>query len=61
MAIVPKRKTSKARRDSRRSNVWKLDAPALSKCEHCGGFKLIHRVCKACGYYKNREVVKVEG
>lgn len=60
MAIVPKRKTSKARRNSRRSNVWKLDAPALSKCGHCGEFKLIHRVCKACGYYKNREVIKVE-
>lgn len=26
---VPKRKVSKARRDKRRSAVWKLDAPAL--------------------------------
>ena len=26
---VPKRKVSKARRDKRRSNVWKLDAPEL--------------------------------
>ncbi|MDE6797257.1 MAG: 50S ribosomal protein L32, partial [Ruminococcus sp.] len=25
---VPKRKTSKARRDKRRSAVWKLDVPA---------------------------------
>ena len=29
---VPKRKVSKARRDKRRSAVWKLDAPALCKC-----------------------------
>ena len=33
---VPKRKVSKARRDKRRSSVWKLDAPALSKCTQCG-------------------------
>ena len=26
---VPKRHLSKARRDKRRSNVWKLEAPAL--------------------------------
>ena len=33
---VPKRKVSKARRDKRRSSVWKLEAPALVKCEQCG-------------------------
>lgn len=60
MAIVPKRKTSKARRDKRRSNVWKLEAPALSRCEKCGGYKLIHRVCGSCGQYRNREVIKKE-
>ena len=32
MAIVPKRKHSQARRDKRRSNVWKLEAPTLVKC-----------------------------
>ena len=30
---VPKRHLSKARRDKRRSNVWKLEAPALVKCK----------------------------
>ena len=29
---VPKRKTSKARKNTRRSAVWKLTAPALAKC-----------------------------
>lgn len=57
---VPKRKHSKARRDKRRSNVWKIQAPALMKCPQCGEFKLPHRVCKACGYYKGREVIKIE-
>lgn len=57
---VPKRKTSKARRDKRRSNVWKISAPALVKCSRCGKYKRPHRVCASCGYYNGREVIKVE-
>ena len=57
---VPKRKHSKARRDKRRSNVWKLSAPALMKGPQCGSFKTPHRVCGTCGYYNGREVVKKE-
>ena len=57
---VPKKKVSKARRDKRRSSVWKLEAPSLSKCTQCGELKMPHRVCPICGYYKGREVVKVE-
>lgn len=60
MAIVPKRKHSKARRDKRRSNVWKIDAPALVKCSHCGEYKRAHRLCSHCGYYNGRQVVKKE-
>ena len=29
---VPKRRVSSARRDKRRSNVWKMDAPVVVKC-----------------------------
>ena len=43
---VPKRKVSKARRDSRRSAVWKLEAPALSRCTHCGELHLRTRFAK---------------
>lgn len=57
---VPKRKVSKARRDKRRSNVWKLEAPALSKCTNCGAWKMPHRVCPNCGFYRGRSVVKVD-
>ncbi|MEE1279205.1 MAG: 50S ribosomal protein L32 [Oscillospiraceae bacterium] len=56
---VPKRRVSKARRDKRRSKVWKLTAPAFSKCPNCGELKLPHRVCSSCGYYKGKEVIKV--
>ena len=57
---VPKRKTSKARRDKRRNNLWKLTAPALVKCPTCGEYKRPHRLCPACGYYNGRQVVAVE-
>jgi len=56
---VPKRRVSHARRDKRRSSVWKLKAPALSKCS-CGALKLSHRVCPECGMYKGRQVVQKE-
>lgn len=57
---VPKRKVSKARRDKRRNNVWKLDAPAMCKCPECGAVKAPHKVCRACGFYKGVQVIKVD-
>lgn len=57
---VPKRKVSRARRDKRRSSVWKLDAPALVKCPQCGELTVPHKVCGNCGYYNGKEVIKKE-
>ena len=57
---TPKGKVSKARRDSRRSANWKLSVPGIAKCPRCGKMKLCHRVCKFCGYYDGKEIVKVE-
>ena len=59
MSICPKNKSSKARRDSRRAN-WKMSAPALVKCSHCGELMMLHRVCKACGYYDKKSIVEVQ-
>ena len=56
---VPKRRTSKARRDKWRA-IWKLVLPGMVKCPKCQEFKLPHRVCKACGYYDGKEVLKAE-
>ena len=55
---IPVGKTSKQRRNKRRSSVWKLTAPNLVPCSKCGELKLQHRVCKACGTYNGREVIK---
>ncbi len=56
---VPKRKTSKSRRDKRRAN-YKLEAPAQSVCPECGEIKLPHRVCLNCGTYKGKTVLAVD-
>jgi len=57
---VPKRKTSKAKRDSRRAANAKLTIPNTVECPQCHEPKLPHRVCAACGYYKGSEVIAVE-
>ncbi len=58
---VPKNRTSKSRRDKRRSQ-WKkkFQPPNLSLCPNCQEPKLPHRVCPHCGFYKGRQIVEVE-
>lgn len=56
----PKSKTSKARRDSRRAQSFKLGVPGMVECPQCHEMKLAHRVCKSCGYYNGKEIVSKE-
>ena len=42
---VPKGKVSKARRN-------------MVECPQCHEFKMPHKVCKSCGYYNGKEVIK---
>ncbi|MGE5613518.1 MAG: 50S ribosomal protein L32 [Bacillota bacterium] len=53
----PKRKWSKARTGKRRSQ-WKLSQPGLVNCPQCHTLKAPHIVCKECGYYDGKEVIK---
>jgi large subunit ribosomal protein L32 len=53
----PKRKWSKARTGKRRSQ-WKLSQPGLVNCPQCHVLKAPHIVCKECGYYDGKEVIK---
>lgn len=55
---VPKRKTSKARRDKRRSSTWKLATPGLVKCPNCGALIKAHQVCPECGMYDGKKVIE---
>lgn len=59
MSICPKNKHSKARRDSHRAS-WKMAEMNLSKCNNCGALVLPHRVCKNCGCYNKKEIVKAD-
>lgn len=55
---VPKRKKSKARRDTRRAQHKRHPHQTLTTCSQCKRPKLPHRVCLHCGFYKGREIFK---
>lgn len=54
---VPKRKTSKSRKNKRRANI-KLNNPAVVTCPHCHEPKRAHMVCPECGHYRDMEVIE---
>ena len=56
---VPKKKTSKSRKNMRRAHDF-LTAPTVSTCPQCKAPKLPHRACLSCGIYKGKEVIKAE-
>ena len=53
---VPKKKTSKSRKNMRRAHDF-LTPPTLSICPQCKAPKLPHRTCLSCGTYKGKEVI----
>ncbi len=56
---VPKRKTSKSRRDKRRTH-YKAKMPAISICSHCNEPVRPHNICEKCGYYRERKVIEIK-
>lgn len=56
---VPKKKVSKQRKRKRRTH-HKAEAAASMSCPKCGEPKRPHRVCPACGFYRNEQVIEVE-
>lgn len=57
--IVPKRRTSKTRKNKRRSH-HALAEPARATCPQCGEPRLPHRVCRNCGTYRDRTVLETD-
>ncbi|WP_373045248.1 50S ribosomal protein L32 [Vulgatibacter sp.] len=55
---VPKKRTSKQKRDQRRAH-WKVSAPNVVSCPNCASPTMSHRVCPTCGTYKGKQVVQV--
>jgi large subunit ribosomal protein L32 len=56
---VPKQKTSKSKRDKRRSHDA-LKVSSRSSCPDCGAPRQPHRVCPSCGKYRGRVIVETE-
>ena len=56
---VPKDRTSRSKRDKRRSH-HALAMPARSLCPKCREPKAPHRVCPYCWTYRNREVIPAD-
>ena len=56
---VPKRKTSKSKRNKRRTHQ-KVTAPNVAECPQCGEATLSHHACPSCGTYKGRSVIETE-
>lgn len=57
---VPKRRTSRQKRDKRRSHDA-LTAPGVISCANCGSNSQPHRACPSCGHYKGRQVIDTVG
>lgn len=53
---VPKKKTSKSKRNMRRSHD-SLTPAGMSVCPQCNEQKPPHRVCPSCGSYKGKDVL----
>jgi large subunit ribosomal protein L32 len=56
---LPKRRHSITRGRRRRTH-WKVRLSQLIICPQCKQKTLPHRACPFCGYYKGREVIKIE-
>lgn len=56
MAAQPKRRTTHAKKNSRRSHD-RARFGSIVLCAHCRRPHLTHRVCPNCGYYAGREVI----
>ena len=56
---VPKRRTSRAKRDKRRAHDA-IGLPPRSICPQCSEPKRPHRVCGNCGTYRGREIIRTD-
>ncbi len=55
----PKRKTSKQRKNKRRTH-YKAVKPTVSICQNCSATVQYHRVCPECGHYKGKLAIEKE-
>lgn len=56
---VPKRKRSRARRDSRFANKG-VKVKAITECSNCKSPIAPHKACDKCGFYKGVKVMETK-
>jgi len=56
---VPQRRTGKTAKRLRRTH-FKLSAPSLTTCSHCGAAVRPHHVCPECGFYAGKDVLHLK-
>jgi len=56
---VPKRKTSKSRRDKRSAGKF-IRPKAFNMCSQCAEPITPHTVCASCGYYKGKKIMRTK-
>ncbi len=54
---LPKRRHSHQRKNKRRSHDA-IKVEGLAVCSNCSEPKLPHRICKKCGHYEGKQVIK---
>ena len=54
---VPKKKTSKRRRNQRRAHDHLNYTAAVEVCEACGELHRRHHACSQCGTYRGRQIL----
>jgi large subunit ribosomal protein L32 len=64
--IGPKKKISKTQKHSRKSTWTTLtlkkmsNRMAIAACKNCGAAKMAYRVCGACGYYADTQILTIK-
>lgn len=54
---VPKKRTSRMRRDMRRAHDALHITTASEACPSCGELKLRHHLCLHCGQYQGAQII----
>ncbi len=57
--MLPKRRTSKSVKRSRRSH-HALTALNLTACQQCGKARMPHRACPNCGYVNSKVSIEIK-
>lgn len=57
---VPKKKTSRARKNRRKSIWMRLEKKNLVECPQCHALKVPHHICHSCGSYRGIEYLVIE-